>query len=147
MPFTLRKGTPGDGRACARIIREWGEETPWAPPLDDLDPMAAYWSEMIAAHPTWVAETGGEVVGFCMREDDIGNIAGLYVARAARGQGVGKHLLDSAKSGRDRLVVWAYEANEDARRFYLREGLVEVGRELEERSGLIDIEHHWIRPA
>lgn len=145
MHFDLRQAAVGDGPACAAIIRAWGAETPWMAPLDDLDPMGAFWDEMIAEHPAWVAESNAKVVGFCLREDDIGNIGGLYVDGGARGHGVGKALLDRAKLGWDRLVVWAYEANTEARRFYAREGFIEICYEVEEESGLMNIEHHWTR--
>lgn len=94
---------------------------------------------------SWVAERDGAVVGFCLREDD--NITGLYIARRARGAGVGKALLDLAKTDRTWITVWAYEKNTRARKFYRREGCVEVSREVEDGSGLIDLEHRWTAGA
>lgn len=143
MPVTYRSARAEDDIACARIIRDWGAETPWMVPLDDIEPMAASWRDLLASDTAWVAETDGTVTGFCVREDD--NITGLYIAAAARGHGVGRHLLDLAKQDRDWITVWAYEANTDARRFYRREGLVEICREVESESGLMNVEHRWRR--
>ena len=70
-------------------------------PLDDLEPMAESWRDLLDTDTAWVAEMDGRVVGFCVREDD--NITGLYVAGEARNLGVGKALLDLAKADRDRL--------------------------------------------
>lgn len=61
-----------------------------------------------------------------------------------------KALLDLAKADRDWITVWAYEKNEHARRFYRREGLVEICREMEvfdDGSRLMDVEHRWTRPV
>ena len=83
------------------------------------------------------------MVGFCVPEDD--NITGHYIARAARHFGAGKRLLDLAKAERDWITVWAYEANTLARKFYRREGLMEIGRENQKGTNLVDVEHRWLR--
>jgi len=82
-------------------------------------------------------------VGFCVRQED--NLTALYVARDFRGQGVGKSLLDLAKADRDWITVWAFEKNPRARKFYRREGCVEITREVDQATGLIDVEHRWTR--
>lgn len=143
-----RKALASDAMACAQIIHAWDAEVPWMVPLDHLEPMAEFWGEMFADDPAWVAEIAGHVVGFCSRTDD--NINGLYLLAEARNLGVGKALLDLAKADRDWITVWAYEQNPAARRFYRREGLVEICREWEvfsDGSRLMDVEHRWTRPA
>lgn len=114
--------------------------------VDELEPMAEYWSNRFKTDPAWVAERNEGIVGFCVREND--NIAALYVSKKARGAGIGKHLLDLAKEDRDWITVWAYELNTRARKFYVREGLFEVSRALEKYEDgveLVDIEHRWLR--
>ncbi len=143
MSIPIRPARASDAIACAHIIRAWGAETPWMVPLDDLEPMAASWEDLLASDTAWVGEEGGLVVGFCVREAD--NITGLYIAAEARNMGLGKRLLDRAKEQRDWITVWAYEANTAARRFYRREGLVEICREVEEGSNLMNVEHQWHR--
>ncbi len=148
MTFDFRTGTPADATACAKIIRDWGKETPWMTKLDELTPMAAYWRRVFETEPVWVAEKQSCVVGFCVRTDD--NVSALYVARQARNHGVGKRLLDFAKADRDWITVWAYELNVPARRFYRREGLVEISRVTEKYDdgvSLVDVEHRWRRPT
>lgn len=129
--------------ACAAIIRAWGDATPWMVELDDIEPMAAAWVDMLETDTAWVAERDEQVVGFCVREDD--NITGLYVAGDAQSHGVGKVLLDLAKVDRDWITVWVYELNERARAFYRREGLVEIEREKDEESHLIYMHCRWKR--
>ncbi len=146
MEHTFRTAQPLDATVCATIIRDWGAETPWMTTLDDLGPMTAFWTEILTKDSAWVAENNDTVVGFCVRKHD--NISALYLAKSARGLGAGKVLLDLAKADRDWITVWAYEKNSEARRFYRREGLVEVSRELEtydDGVSLIDVEHRWTR--
>lgn len=145
MTYTYRLAERRDGKAAAHIVQEWSDTTPWLPPLNEFDRVSAWWSGCLEHVATsWVAEKYGAVVGVCVREDD--NITGLYLAHGARGQGVGKHLLDLAKEDRDWITVWAYEKNRSARKFYRREGCVEIDREVEDDTGLVDVEHRWNRP-
>ena len=147
MTYTYRSANPSDATACSQIIRDWGAETPWMVPIDDLEPMARFWGDVFVKDMAWVAEMNDRVVGFCARSDD--NIGALYIAPDARNSGVGKALLDLAKMDRDWITVWAYEKNERARNFYRREGLVEISREMEvfdDGSSLMDVQHRWTRP-
>jgi GNAT superfamily N-acetyltransferase len=146
MEYHFRSATPSDAKAASEIIHAWDAEMDWMVPLDTVASMTEFWADRIEKSQGWVAEADGVVVGFCVRTDD--NIDALYVVRAARGQGVGKRLLDLAKEDRDWITVWAYEANAEARRFYRREGLVEISREMEtyeDGSSLMDVEHRWTR--
>ena len=115
-------------------------------PIDDLEPMVIFWSGLFENDMAWVALKDDVIVGFCARSDD--NISVLYLAKEARGVGVGKTLLGLAKENREWITVWAYEENRAARKFYRREGLVEIRRELEvydDGSSLMDVEHRWTR--
>jgi GNAT superfamily N-acetyltransferase len=146
MTYKYRAAQPSDAIACSQIIRDWGDETSWMVPIDHLESMAQFWGDLFETDLAWVAETDERIVGFCARCDD--NIAALYVAPEARNLGVGKALLDLAKADRDWITVWAYEKNEKARRFYRREGLIEISREMEifdDGSSLMDVEHRWNR--
>ncbi len=146
MNYEFRLATPSDAAACSQIIQDWGDEAPWMVPLDNLAPMAAFWSSIFEEESGWVAHDKGLILGFCARTED--NITGLYVAKMARGNGLGKALLNLAKENRGWITVWAYEKNKDARRFYRREGLIEIGREMEvfdDGSSLMDVEHRWTR--
>jgi GNAT superfamily N-acetyltransferase len=75
-------------------------------------------------------------------------VGGLYLAPEARGRGVGRALVAAAKARRpEGLTLWTFVANEGARRFYAREGFVEVGRtEGENEEGLADVLLAW-KPA
>lgn len=144
MTFNYRPAEARDARACASIVREHATDTPWLGPLNEFERLVEWWAGcLLNVETSWVAEESGEVVGFCVRQDD--NITGLYVSREARGQGVGKSLLNLAKTDRKWITVWAYEQNPRARKFYRREGCVEVSRETEEGTALVEIEHRWMK--
>lgn len=144
MTLKYRPAAACDGRACAEIVKDWSLETPWLGQLNEFESVVQWWTGCLQYVDTsWVCEENGKVLGFCVRQDD--NITGLYVSRDARGRGIGKHLLDMAKVDREWITVWAYEQNPRARKFYRREGCVEISRETEEGTGLIDVEHRWTK--
>jgi GNAT superfamily N-acetyltransferase len=146
MTVTYRRAKSADGPSAARIVWSWGQETPWMTTLFDLDRMTEWWSQRFETDHVWIGENSEGVIGFCARDED--NIDGLYVHTEMRGKGVGKRLLDLAKENRDWITVWAHELNTEARRFYRREGLVEIWRETERHEdgvSLVDIEHRWER--
>jgi len=145
MKYTYRLAAETDGDACAKIVQNWVAEKPWLPPLDDFDRLSAFWRGCLHhVETSWVGLNNDEVVGFCVREDD--NLTALYLAAGARSQGVGKALLDLAKHDRDWMTVWALDLNPKARKFYRREGCVEISRDIEDDTNLVDVEHRWTRP-
>ncbi len=148
MTFLIRSGKKSDAITCVDILRDWADETPWMAELDDLEPMQAFWTDVFETDLVWVAEIDGRIAGFCTRGVDDGpdNIGALYVVTEERSAGIGKRLLDMAKAGRDWITVWAYEKNVRALKFYKREGLIEISREVEKSSNLMNIEHRWHKP-
>lgn len=105
----------------------------------------AYCGEMIDRGWVTVAEVAGRVVGF-LACDGV-EVCALYVAPDARSAGVGRTLLQAAKQGRDRLRLQVLERNAGARRFYTREGFVEIARSdgAENDDKLPDITMEWQR--
>lgn len=88
---------------------------------------------------TWVIELDGLVQGYAITEpgsdqflpppDGAGEVESLYLHPEAIGRGLGRPLLDHAVAdlrsrGFDPLVLWAFEANSRARRFYEHAGWV-----------------------
>jgi ribosomal protein S18 acetylase RimI-like enzyme len=102
---------------------------------------------MIARGWVSVVEENGTVVGFAACDGQ--DLNALYVARQARGRGVGSRLLRTLMSGRKALELWTFEANTGAQRFYARHGFVEVARTDGARNDeqLPDIRYVWKREA
>jgi GNAT superfamily N-acetyltransferase len=109
---------------------------------------ASNWRDTIASQTpadsvgrTWVVEEAGVVRGFAatgaVRDppDDLaaaGEVFAIYLAPEARGQGLGRaifsHAVDDLRGrGFDPIVVWVFEANAVARRFYEAAGFLPDG--------------------
>jgi GNAT superfamily N-acetyltransferase len=96
---------------------------------------------IVAESTTWVAESGGRVVGFVnagpSRDDDAsdstGEIQAIYVIEDVWDTGVGAALMNAAWSwleGRfECATLWVLEANARARRFYEKGGWRPDGHE------------------
>lgn len=126
MKFRLDRATRADCPQMGRILLDWVEATPWMPRIHPRGSYGDFAELLKNVGEVTVARKGEKVIGFIAIQAD--DIQALYVAEAARGQGVGKALLDHAKTGADRLGLWTFQANLDARRFYRREGFVEDQR-------------------
>lgn len=140
----LRAARPEDAAGCAAIFNAWVDATGWMPRVHDADDVVRHYREQVFTHDAvTVAERGGEVVGFLALAE--GHVDALYLAEAARGQGVGKALVGAAKTASPGgLTLWTFVANEGARRFYAREGFVELRRtEGENEEGLPDVLLGW----
>lgn len=84
----------------------------------------------------WVAEWNGEVAGsiFCMPSEglpDSAQLRLLYVEPVARGQGIGKLLVEQCvafarQSGYARMRLWTHSIQEAARKLYAAAGFIVV---------------------
>ena len=73
------------------------------------------------------------------------HIEGIFVAKAARSKGIGKALLDYAKSRRPRLDLSVYQKNERALAFYRREQFVVQSEGIDEDTNEEEIQMLWTR--
>lgn len=92
----------------------------------------------------WVAERDGALVGYLVLTDDW--LDDLFLAPGETGHSLGAALLDVAKAERPGgFLLWVFESNVGARRFYERHGLVTLettdGLGNEERSP--DVRMAW----
>lgn len=101
----------------------------------------------------WVAEQDGEIVGsiFCMPSEGIEGSAQLrmlYVEPAARGQGVGRTLVEQCvafarTAGYERMRLWTHSIQESARRVYARAGFTVVETEPHHSFGKDLVSEIW----
>lgn len=128
--LTIRAFQPGDALEIMRLFRDTvhnvnsRDYTPeqieaWAPALMD-EPR---WHERLRANFTYVAEAGGEIVGFSELERS-GRIATLYVHHRYQTQGIASRLLSDMETrarvlGARRLTA---EASLTAYGFFQRRG-------------------------
>lgn len=141
--IALRRGAPQDAAACAAILNDWIDARDWMPRVHSREEVQAFYEDFVfVRREVWV--TGDPVDGFMAMDTEGGMITALYVART--GQGIGKAFVDFAKKGRDALELWTFVANEGARRFYAREGFVEVRQTPgDNEEGLPDVLLRWER--
>ena len=75
------------------------------------------------------------------------HIEGIFVAKAARSKGIGRALLEYAKSHKPRLDLSVYQKNERALAFYQREQFVVHSEGIDEDTNEAEIQMHWTRQA
>ena len=75
------------------------------------------------------------------------HIEGIFVAKSARSKGIGKALLEYAKSRKPRLTLSVYQKNERAIAFYRREKFVVQSEGIDEDTNEAEIQMFWTRQA
>lgn len=143
----LRPARPVDAGAVGMILSEFVDTTPWMPRIHSRAQDLAHAADMIDLGWVTLAEKTDQVVGFAARDD--AKLHALYVARAARGRGIGSNLLRQAQAAAPELTLWTFQTNTGAQRFYLRHGFREVLRTGGEANdeGLPDIRYDWQQEA
>ncbi|MFP5110724.1 GNAT family N-acetyltransferase [Neobacillus sp. C211] len=72
-------------------------------------------------------------------------ISQLYIHIDYQGIGIGQTLLDKVKEqSSGRLTLYTFEVNENAQRFYEKNGFIIIGRGHENEENLPDIQYEWI---
>ena len=143
----LRQLELADMDAAARVHRiAFDHALPWLAGLHTPDEDRWFYRErMFKACTLWGAFDGVSMTGLIAFHDDW--IEQLYVLPQMQGQGVGTTLLDAAKRASDRLQLWTFQRNTQARRFYEARGFAIVeqtdGARNEEKEP--DARYLWTR--
>lgn len=83
---------------------------------------------------TWLVSRDGNTAGFISL---VGNaIGGLFIAPDQQGAGLGRRLVDHAKTLRPTLTLEVYTQNRDAMQFYAAQGFRETSRRAVDDQGL-----------
>ena len=75
------------------------------------------------------------------------HIEGIFVVKSARSKGIGKALLDYAKSRKPCLTLSVYQKNQRALAFYRREQFTVQSEGIDEDTNEADIQMLWTRQA
>lgn len=101
---------------------------------------AEYWEsnfelvkEMMLQAEVYVYEVDHEIQGFVGMTDEY--INGIFVCGEMQSQGIGKFLLDYAKSKKKKLLLNVYQKNARAISFYQKEGFDIQCSDLDEATG------------
>ncbi|CAI9419794.1 GNAT family N-acetyltransferase [Nocardioides sp. T2.26MG-1] len=123
----LRPATEADAPAVAEVHLASRRAAAMPPPVHEDDEVRDWLAARLREDEAWVAEAGGEVVGYVRLTDTW--LDDLYVLPTHAGQGIGTALLDLVKASRPGgFCLWVFESNEPARTFYRHRGLVELER-------------------
>ncbi|MET9228057.1 GNAT family N-acetyltransferase [Lentzea sp. NPDC003310] len=92
-----------------------------------VESCTAMWERSIPRGGVWVGLADGEVVGFVAvgpsREPDAAfELYAIYVLASAYDTGLGYEMARAALAGEHDVVLWVFEENPRARRFYERLG-------------------------
>lgn len=144
----IRPAQPTDAGAVGAILSQFIDTTDWMPRLYSRAEELSFAGTMVDRGWVSVLERdgqGSDIAGFVAM--DAGYVHALYVERTQRGHGLGRHLLDDAKSRAARLELRTFQSNTGAQRFYAREGFREAGRGTgaDNDEGLPDILLIWER--
>ena len=75
------------------------------------------------------------------------HIEGIFVAKSARSKGIGRALLEYAKSRRPRLTLSVYQKNQQALAFYRREQFTVQSEGIDEDTNEAELQMLWSRQA
>lgn len=89
----------------------------------------------------FVYDLNGEIKGFIGLMDEY--IAGIFVDKAYRSQGIGRQLLEYVKQLHSTLSLNVYQKNERALRFYRENGFTIVSKQNDEHIGEIEFTMIW----
>jgi GNAT superfamily N-acetyltransferase len=127
----IRRGTAADAEGVARVqVETWQAAYAHALPSEQLQAFSM--EEAAERHrrwpPTFVAEHGGQIVGFVSvgpsRDPDTdAELFAIYVHPEHWGTGVGRTLIESGEDelrglGHEEAILWVLDDNPRARRFY-----------------------------
>lgn len=113
----------------SKVAHNFIAEEVWLAHKDDLR------KQYLPMAETWIAEENGELIGFVSLIENY--IGGLFVQPVWQGKSVGRSLIDKAKAQRESLTVGVYKKNQQAKRFYARNGFEFVNEEVQEETGEI----------
>jgi putative acetyltransferase len=123
------------------------ERLPWLRGLHTPEEDRAFYRGLVFTQCAVWGAGADDIVGFIAFRE--GWVEQFYVLPGYQGQGVGQRLLDVAKAAWPSLLLWTFQRNAGARRFYERRGFVVVeetdGGGNEEREP--DVLYSWRREA
>ncbi|MES0882003.1 GNAT family N-acetyltransferase [Roseibium sp. SCP14] len=142
----LRVAQAEDMPACATILNDWIDETPWMPRVHPHEDVIRHHRGFVFENRTVLVSENStrNITGFLACSDDQ-FITGFYLSPQARGMGVGAAMLKHSKARNPKgLKLWTFVANSGAQKFYLREGFREIRRtDGDNEEGLPDILYSW----
>ena len=142
----IRLATVDDLAACARIINDYVDATDWLPRVKSRQEIAGFFTPKLLEDRTVLVAEAEVAIAAYLSFSAAGRVFALYIDPDFRGQGLGPMLLDRVKQEcPEKVELTVFEPNLAARRFYEREGFVEVpeGRDDETEEGVATLLMRW----
>ena len=138
--FTVSPARPQDAAELTRIARaakrHWGYPDEWMALWRDQLTVTA---QDIAAYPTFVAQAGNQMLGFCAvsQRDDVASLEHLWVLPDAMGHGVGRRLFEQAatQARQNGAAALQVESDPHAVGFYRLMGCQPAGENVYDLDG------------
>lgn len=97
--------------------------------------------QMLPQAELFVYEKDEQILGFLGMMENY--IAGLFVDKKVRSQGIGKALLDHVKKRQIMMTLHVYLKNDRAIRFYNKEGFIIQGEQMDQSTGEAELLMQW----
>jgi GNAT superfamily N-acetyltransferase len=122
----VRRAGPSDAGAIADVfIASFEPLLSFLPRLHTRDEDRAFIRDLVDRNEVWVAEHDRRIVGFAAIS--AAKLEQLYVHPDEQGRGIGRALLAKTKERQPAgFMLWVFQQNERARRFYEANGLILV---------------------
>jgi len=153
--YRLRAPRPGDfGWVVKRHAELYAQEYGWTEPFEGLcaQIVADFANKFDRARERcWIAEMDGENVGCIFLAGETASLARirlLLVEPAARGLGLGAHLVDEClrfarRAGYQKVTLWTHSVLAAARHIYEQAGFKLMRSERHESWGKPVVSEHW----
>ena len=102
-----------------------------------------YMRQALPHADVYVCEVNGEIAGFVGIDDN--HIAGVFVDKSHRSQGVGTSLIEFIKQHHFTLTLAVYKKNEKALQFYSKLGFAVTEERIDTRTGEKEVLMRWNR--
>lgn len=89
----------------------------------------------------FIFEEGGQLAGFISLVGE--RVCALFVAPEMQGRGIGRSLLEHAKTLKGKLSLKVYRENGSAFNFYEKCGFEAAGEEVDEHTGYVQVLMRW----
>lgn len=100
-----------------------------------------YMKQVLPQAEVFVYEDKNKIMGFVGLEKDY--IAGIFVSKKFRSQGIGKQILDFLKSTHPTLSLSVYAKNQKAIRFYQRESFRIIDEGMDKENQEAEFRMQW----
>jgi len=139
----IRPAKPSGTPFCAAMVNDWIDGTVWHPRVHPPEDVERYNGEVVWTEQEVLVAGNPPKAFIALDSEDY--LTALYANQLRRG--IGRALMEAARSPRDALHPWTHVPNTAAQAFYPHMGFKEVRRtdgDNEER--VPDILYRWSRP-